>query len=244
MKQKKRLTIEQKKRYARQIKEIGETAQLKLLNSRVLIIGAGGLGSLISTYLVSAGIGTVGLMDSGKVEISNLNRQLLYNTKDLKKSKVNIAKKRLHELNPDVNINIYPIKCDKMNIKKFVYNYDFIVDATDDFKTKYIINDTCVKLKRPFSHAGVKGFFGQVFTYVPGHFCLRCIFPNRPKTIFKQGILGPTAGVLASIQAIEIIKYISQKGRCLKDNLLVIDLQSMEIKKQKVKKNKRCYCSS
>jgi len=240
-------TQEQLERYKRNInlKEIGLIGQEKILNAKVLIIGAGGLGSSASLYLAALGIGTLGIVDKDKVELSNLQRQIIHNTLDLDKPKVISAKEKITNLNPDINVITYDQKITKDNIMDILINYNFIIDATDNFETKFLINDACVSLKKPFSHGGVLGFEGQTFTYTPGNTCYRCIFKEPPpkkimKDSSKNGILGSTPGLLGIIQATEALKYITNCGELLINKLLVFDLRNMDFRTVKLKKDNKC----
>ncbi len=238
-------------RYRRQIilPEIGEKGQEKLRQSKVLIIGLGGLGSPTALYLAAAGVGTLGLADFDQVEESNLNRQIIHTTDDIGKDKVLSAKKKITALNPEVNIKTYVEKLDLSNIEKIIQEYDFVIEATDNIESKFIINDLCVKYKKPFSHAGIDGFKGQTLTVVPGSACLRGFFEGMPFGAVKDkgkdkneggeiGVLGSVPGVLGAIQATEAIKFIIQRGELLLNQLLVVDLLNMEFKKIKFNKNK------
>lgn len=233
---------EQSERYARHIilKEVGEEGQEKLLKSRVLIIGAGGLGSPAAMYLGAAGIGTIGIADADEVDLSNLQRQIIYTTKDVGKAKVSSAKERINAINPEVKVNAYHEFINDDNIKGLIREYDFIIDATDNFSSKFLINDACVIEKRPFSHAGIMRFQGQLMTYVPGKGpCYRCVFHNPPPedmvpNAAQAGIIGAMAGVIGSMQAMEAVKYIVGAGDLLTDFLLTYDALKMEFRKIKL----------
>ncbi len=240
-------TDEQLERYSRQIilKDVGGSGQEKLLNARILIIGAGGLGSPAALYLAAAGVGTIGIVDSDKVDLSNLQRQILHFTDDVNKNKVDSAKETMNALNPDVNILTFHEKVDSSNIKDLVKDYDFIIDGTDNFPAKFLINDACVMLGKPFSHAGVLRFDGQTMTHLPGKTCYRCVFLKPPPaglvpSCKEAGILGAVVGILGTIQATETLKYILNTGELLTDSILVVDALDMEINKVKVKKNPDC----
>ncbi len=240
-------TDEQLERYSRQIilKDVGGLGQEKLLNAKILIIGAGGLGSPAALYLAAAGVGTIGIVDSDKVDLSNLQRQILHFTDDVNKNKVDSAKETMNALNPDVNILTFHEKVDSSNIKDLVKDYDFIIDGTDNFPAKFLINDACVMLGKPFSHAGVLRFDGQTMTYLPEKACYRCVFLKPPPaglvpSCKEAGILGAVVGILGTIQATETLKYILNKGELLTDYLLIINALNMEIWKVKVKRNPDC----
>ena len=197
------LTPEQLERYSRNIVlgEVGRQGQEKLLNSKVLIIGAGGLGSSCTLYLAAAGIGTLTIIDNDKVELSNLQRQILHSTQDIESKKVVSAKKKINVLNPNIKVITHHERVGTHNIRDFIEDNDFVVDASDNFSTKFLINDACVLMKKPYSHAGVIQFGGQTLTYTPGCTCYRCIFDSPPPegtylSPAEAGILGSVAGLL------------------------------------------------
>ncbi len=244
------LTDKEREKYARHLalKEIGETGQEKLLNAKILIIGTGGLGSPASAYLAAAGIGTLGLVDFDKVELSNLQRQIIHMTKNIGKPKLLSAKETLSNINPDINIITYNEYLGHNNITDIIndINYDFILDCTDNFESKFLINDACVALKKPFSHGGVISFRGQTMTYIPGKGpCYRCVFVNPPldgavPTSKQVGIIGTSPGVIGTIQATEAIKCILHIGNPLAEHLLIYDGLKMEFRKIKISKRKGC----
>lgn len=234
------------KRYNRQIvvPGIGLFGQQKLAEAKVLIIGAGGLGAAAGFYLGAAGIGTIGIADCDKVELSNLQRQIWHFTTDLGKPKVNSAKSKLKKLNPELKIKTYPEKITAKNIKKIITDYDIVLDCTDNFETKFVINDGCVALEKPFVHAGVNRFVGQCLTSLPGTACYRCLFSGPPQSSAvdpaKLGIVGSVAGTLGMIQATEAIKYIIGQGELLTNKLLTVDLLTMEFRKIELTKDPGC----
>ena len=222
------MKVQDLERYSRQlmISEIGEVGQRKLKNSKVLIIGAGGLGSPVAYYLCAAGIGTIGIADGDIVEISNLQRQILHSEETLAQKKVHSAKIALEKLNSNVIIQTFPFSVDDTNILSLIKEYDIIVDATDRFENKFLINDACVLAKKPYVHGGIHGFKGQLFTYIPSKGpCYRCIFEDIPKNIsdFPIPVLGAVAGVIGSLQAIESIKYILDMESLLVGKILTFD---------------------
>lgn len=232
----------QKERYSRHIviDEIGESGQKQLLNAKVLIIGAGGLGSPSAMYLAAAGVGTIGIADADRVDLSNLQRQIMHSYNDFNKPKVQSAGETLSLINSDVKINEHYTFIDETNIEEIIENYDFIIDAADNFSTKFLINDACVKLRKPFSHAGVIRFNGQLMTYVPecGP-CYRCIFNEPPPdnevlNCSQAGVIGAMCGVIGSLQAMEAVKYITGVGELLTGSLLVCDAMTMEFRKVKL----------
>ena len=238
------MTDEQMKRYSRHIilKEVGAKGQKKLLNSSVLIIGAGGLGAPAALYLAAAGVGTIGIVDADKVDLSNLQRQIIHTTDDLDIPKVQSAKETMESINPDVTVNTYRMFVDSSNIRVLIREYDFIIDGTDNFPAKFLINDACVLEKKPFSHAGIIRFQGQTMTYVPGEGpCYRCVFKNPPPndavpTCKQAGVIGAMAGTIGTIQAMEAIKYIIGKGDLLTGYLLTYDALKMDFRKIKLPK--------
>ncbi len=240
-------TEEQIIRYSRNIilKEVGGEGQKKLLQSKVLIIGAGGLGSPILLYLAAAGIGTLGIIDSDLVDLSNLQRQIIHFTPDINKPKVESAKNKIEQLNPDVKIVTYNERLTSKNILEIIKDYDFIIDGTDNFPTKFLVNDACVMNNKPFSHAGILRFEGQTFTYTPGNMCYRCIFKEPPPkgvvpTCSEAGILGAVAGVIGTIQAVEALKYILNKGELLTNKLLTFNALTTQFREIKLKRNNNC----
>ncbi|MGD9201166.1 MAG: HesA/MoeB/ThiF family protein [Chitinispirillia bacterium] len=244
---------EQLQRYKRNIllKGMGKKGQERLLESKVIIIGAGGLGSSAIYYLASAGVGTIGIVDSDIVDLTNLQRQIIHSTDDLNTTKVESAKSKINKLNPDVNVVVYNERATKSNICDFITNYRFIIDATDNFSSKYLLNDACYFENKPYSHAGVLGFNGQTMTVIPGTTsCLRCLLPKIPSPDAasgsdKLGILGAVAGMMGAIQASEAIKYLTGMGKLLANRLLVIDAMEMTFRSLTIKKNTKCpLCGS
>ena len=236
---------EQLERYSRHIilKEIGVKGQQKLLDSKVLIIGAGGLGAPAALYLAAAGVGTIGIVDADEVDLSNLQRQVIHSTNDIGKAKVKSAKESMEAINPDVKVNTYRKFVDSSNIMDLIKDYDFVIDGTDNFPAKFLINDACVMAKKPFSHAGIIRFKGQLMTYVPGQGpCYRCVFKNPPPkdavpTCKQAGVVGAMGGVIGSLQAMEAIKYIIGKGELLTGKLLTYDALKMEFRTIKLPDN-------
>lgn len=224
-------TDEQIERYSRHIilKEIGIKGQKKLLAAKVLIIGAGGLGAPVAMYLAAAGVGTIGIADADDVDLSNLQRQIIHSTADVGKPKVQSAKETIQAMNPDVVVNTYRTFVDSTNIRELIRGYDFIIDGTDNFPAKFLINDACVMEKKPFCHAGIIRFKGQLMTYIPGQGpCYRCVFKDPPPkdavpTCKQAGVIGAMGGVIGSLQAMEAIKYITGVGQNLTGRLLTYD---------------------
>jgi adenylyltransferase/sulfurtransferase len=243
-----RLTAEQIERYSRQIlvPDLGGTAQMHLCDSHVLVIGAGGLGSPAAFYLAAAGVGTLGIIDSDKVELSNLQRQILHATKTIGQAKVDSAKVTLTELNPDVEIKTYPFRFDDSNGAKIAAEYNFIVDGSDNYETKFLVNDIAVRLGIPFSHAGIVRLQGQTMTVIPGQSaCYRCLFQAPPPAeeilnCQASGILGAVAGTLGTIQATEAIKYLVGLEGLLTDRLLIYDAKTLKFREVEVERDPRC----
>lgn len=237
-------TDEQLERYSRHIilKEVGIKGQKKLQEGKVLIIGAGGLGSPAAMYLAAAGVGTIGIADADVVDLSNLQRQILHGTEDLGRPKVLSAKESMERMNPDVKVNTYHTFVMSDNIRELIREYDFIIDGTDNFPAKFLINDACVMEGKPFCHGGIIRFKGQLMTYVPGQGpCYRCIFQSPPPkdavpTCKQAGVIGAVAGVIGCLQAMEAVKYLIGVGDLLVGRLLTYDALSMEFRTIKLPK--------
>ena len=236
------LTEEQKQRYSRHIllDDIGIDGQQKISNAKVLIIGTGGLGSPIALYLAAAGIGTIGLIDGDVVDLSNLQRQIIHTTQDLNVPKVISAKEKINKLNPDVQVVTYQHLFTAENALSIISDFDFVVDATDNFATKFLINDACVIAKKPFSHGGILRYQGETMTYVPGAACYRCLFHSSPPQPPAAGILGAIAGMLGTIQAAEILKYFTGVGDLLTNKLLTFNAKTMDFSKMNTKPSVGC----
>ncbi|AFI06165.1 HesA/MoeB/ThiF family protein [Helicobacter cetorum] len=240
------LSQPQKERYLRHImlEDVGEEGQLKLLESSVLVIGAGGLGSVVLMYLCATGIGRIGIVDFDKVDLSNLQRQIIHSQDFLNQSKVSSAKARLNTLNADVKTETFEERFNASNALSLIEPYDFIIDATDNFNAKFLINDACVLAHKPYSHAGVLKYRGQSMSVLPSSACLACVFDRPPKKelnpIFKAGLFGVLPGVLGCIQASEAIKYFLGIKTLLTNTLLTADIKTMDFKKVQVMKNPEC----
>lgn len=242
------LSGDQTIRYSRHfpVPEIGREGQEKLLLSKVLIIGAGGLGSPVSLYLAAAGVGTIGIVDGDEVELSNLQRQILHGTSDLGRAKVESAAETLHELNPEVHVVPYHMIADEDSLNRIVADYDFVLECTDSFESKFMINDVCVRAGKPFCHASVIRFYGEVLTWVPGQGpCYRCIYHDIPArgaalTAKEAGVLGASAGVIGCLQAAEAVKYLLGAGELLTGQLLTCDLLDMEFQKIPIRQDSAC----
>ena len=244
-----RLTTEQIERYSRQIMvpDIGGKGQIHLREARVLVIGAGGLGSPAAFYLTAAGVGTLGIVDPDTVELSNLQRQILHATPDIGKQKVESAKTKLNGLNPDVEVKTYPVRFDNDNGADIAAGYNFIVDGSDNFDTKFLVNDVAIRLGIAFSHAGIVRLQGQTMTVLPGKTaCYRCLFHAPPPAeeilnCQQAGILGAVAGTLGTIQATEAVKYLAgfEEG-LLTDRLLTYDAKMMKFHSIEITRNPQC----
>jgi len=223
----------------------GAEAQLKLLQAKVLLVGAGGLGSPAALYLAAAGVGTIGVVDGDTVSVSNLQRQVLHTTPDEGRPKVDVARERLTALNPDVNVRTYELFLNEANAPALMEGYDFVIDATDNFDTKYIVNDACVKQGKAFTMGGISAYSGQLMTHVPGTACYRCLFPEPPapdevETCAQVGVLGPVAGILGTVQATECLKYLTGVGQLLTNTLLTFDALTMQWHRFEIKRNADC----
>jgi len=241
-------TEEQIERYSRHIilKEVGGRGQLRLLQGKVLIIGAGGLGSPVALYLAAAGVGTIGIADADVVAISNLQRQVIHATPDLGKPKVESAREKMEAINPDVTVVTHQTWISAENIMEIIHDYDFVIDGTDNFAAKFLINDACVMAGKPYSHGGVLHFIGQTMTVIPGESpCYRCIFPEPPPpdaipTCAQAGVLGVLPGVIGTIQATEAIKYLLGVGKLLTGRLLVYDAEGLDFYTSPIARQKKC----
>jgi len=228
------------------LEEIGAEGQERLRNGKVLIIGAGGLGSPAALYLAAAGVGTLGIADADTVELSNLNRQILHGTPDIGSEKVLSAQRKLAALNAGVKVVTYRCMVTSDNIAGIFPDYDFIIDATDNFDAKFLINDTCIRLGKAFSHGGVLRYHGQTITVLPHSSpCYRCIFPEPPSddvanSCSRDGILGVVPGIIGTIQACEALKYLLGIGSLLTGRLLTCDTLSMRCREIGVAGNPAC----
>jgi len=238
-------------RYSRQIilKNIGIIGQKKIINSKVLIVGAGGLGCPIADLLTRSGIGLIGVIDFDKVSLSNIHRQTLYTTKDIGKYKVKVLKKKLNLINKEIKVKIYNKKADDKNLKNIINKYDVVVDGSDNFKTKFLLNKFSLKFKKKLVVGAISKFDGHIFTFdfnkknIP---CLRCFYQTEPSDQFlnceSEGILGSTASIVGSIQANEVLKIILGIGKNLKSNIFILDFLNLNFRKVLFKKRKNCIC--
>ncbi len=239
-------------RFSRQIilKEVGSLGQKKIIQSKVLIIGMGGLGCSVAEFLTRAGIGSLGIVDSDNVELSNLHRQSLYDLGDLKKSKVSAALNKLKKINSETRITCYKIRINKNNFNKIIKNYDYIIDGSDNFKTKFLINDFCLKSKKIFISGAISKFDGHIFTFNfknKKNPCLRCFFQENEISddvlnCEFEGVLGTVAGIIGTIQANEVLKQVLNIGKNLNGFILILDLLNLNFRKVKLNKRKKCLC--
>ena len=241
------MTPAQQRRYSRHLilDGIGREGQERLLESRVLIVGAGGLGSPVALYLAAAGVGTLGLADGDMVSLSNLQRQVMHRTADTSTPKVDSAERAIHDLNPDVKVEKYPFYLDEDSILDVVRHYDFVIDGTDNFAIKYLINDACLMAGKAFCMGGISRFTGQLMTHVPGTACYRCLFPEpvapgEAETCAVTGVLGSIAGICGTLQATEAIKYLTGAGQLLTDSLLTFDALTMQFSHLSFQRHPAC----
>ena len=240
-------------RFSRQIvlKDIGILGQKKILSAKVLVVGIGGLGCPAVEFLTRAGIGSLGIVDYDKVSLSNLHRQSLYEKSDIGKSKVLIVKKKLRRINSNTKIQSYNLKLNNINFKKIINKYDYIVDGSDNFKTKFLLNDFCLKYKKFLVSGAISKFDGHIFSFdfknkkTP---CLRCFFQETEPSddllnCESEGILGTVAGIVGTIQANEILKKILNIGTSLNGYILILNLLDLSFRKVKVNKYKKCICN-
>ena len=248
---KKQLNKDLIERFSRQIilKDIGILGQKKILTSKVLIIGVGGLGCSVAEFLTRAGVGILGIVDDDKISISNIHRQSLYETPDVKKIKVHTVKKKLNKINPNTKVKDYNLKINNLNFKKIIKEYDYIVDGSDNFKTKFLLNDICLKSKKILITGAISKFDGHVFKFdfknkkLP---CLRCFYQESEisddlLSCEFEGILPTVAGTIGTIQANEVLKEILGIGKNLNNFILIVDLLNLNFRKVKINKKKIVY---
>ncbi|MDC0436253.1 HesA/MoeB/ThiF family protein [Candidatus Pelagibacter sp.] len=239
-------------RYSRQIilKNIGIIGQKKILSSKVLIVGAGGLGCPAAEFLSRAGIGKIGIVDDDKINLSNIHRQSLYQTSDVGKPKVKIVKNKIKLINPNTKVNIYKLRLNNNNFKEIIKDYDYIIDGSDNFKTKFLLNDFCLKFNKFLVTGAISKFDGHIFTFnfknkkTP---CLRCFFQESSISddllnCESEGILGTIAGIIGTIQANEILKQVLNIGKNLNGFIMILDLLNLSFRKVKINKRKNCLC--
>lgn len=234
-------------RYNRNIlvPEVGIKGQKKLSDAKVLVCGAGGLGSTVIVNLASLGVGHIGIIDNDTVELSNLNRQYIHNLSSLKHPKTDSAKAWVQNYNRDIQTETFKIRLDKKNYIDIVAKYDILADCFDSFESKFLLNDISLKMQKPLIHAGVTEFSGQVMTIIPNKSaCLRCIFPDANlDACVAKGVVSPAVSLIASVQSMEILKLIINKGSLLTNKILSIDGLNARFKVLNVKKNSACECN-
>ena len=238
-------------RYSRQIvlKDVGPVGQKKIIKSRVLVVGAGGLGCPVIDYLSRAGVGNIGIIDHDKVNISNIHRQSLYNSKDIGKFKVSVLKKKIKLINPQVKIKTFKEKIEKKNIERIFKNYDFIIDGSDNFKTKFLLNEYSLKYKKILIVGAISKMDGHIFTFDfrnRNDPCLKCFYQTEPSDEILncefEGILGPVAGIVGSIQAVEVLKKILRIGDKSNKKIFILDLNKLNFRNVEFKKKTNCIC--
>lgn len=241
-------TEEQIERYSRHIilPEVGGKGQKKINESKMIVLGAGGLGSPSIMYLAAAGVGTLGIVDSDKVDLSNLQRQIIHSTKDIDRDKTESAERVVGQLNPDIEVRTYQTRLCADNITDMISDYDVVLDGTDNFTTRFLVNDACYFLKKPLVHAAILRFDGQVMTIIPDEGpCYRCLFKEPPPAgtvpnCQQAGILGVVAGTVGTLQATEALKVVLGKGNLLKGRLLVYDALDMRFRTVKARQDPKC----
>lgn len=240
----KRTLMFNKERYNRNIllKEIGEGGQKNLLDSKVLIAGAGGLGSTVIANLASLGVGNLGIIDNDKLELSNLNRQYIHKFDNIGKNKVDSAKDWINKFNPDINVEIYQTRLDESNYKDIISGYDLIIDCFDSYKSKFLLNKITIENNKNLIHGGVTEFYGQVMVIMPNKTaCLSCLIPEiNPEAYVIKGVISPAVSTIASIQSMEAVKILLGIGTPLINQLLTYDGLKMEFKKINIQKNPNC----
>ena len=241
------MTEEQIRRYSRHLilPEVGGAGQRKLLNSRVVLIGAGGLGSPVALYLAAAGVGTLGIVDFDVVDLSNLQRQILHHGHDVGRPKVQSALDTIGDLNPDVKVIPYQEALSSENVRRIFADFDVVVNGCDNFPTRYLVNDACVFLGKPMVDGSIFKFEGQATVFLPGHGCYRCLYPAPPPpgvvpSCAEAGVLGVVCGVIASIQGVETIKLLLGLGEPLVGRLVFFDALAMEFRQVKYRRDPAC----
>ena len=242
-----KISLSQFRRFEKQIilKKVGLAGQKKILSANVLILGLGGLGCPLLTYLAASGVGKIGIVDFDKVEISNLNRQTLFSTSDVGKLKVKQAKKAIHRLNKNIKVVPFEKKLTSKNIDNILKKFDIICDGTDNYKTRYLINDYCVKNKKILITSAISKFDGHLmsFNFKKKGPCYRCFMPNPPdfeNNCQTEGIFSPVAGIMGTLQANEVLKCILNKKNNLTNHILIFDAFKTELRKSKILVNRNC----
>ncbi len=238
-------------RYSKQIvlKNVGILGQKKITLSKVFIVGAGGLGCPIADLLCRAGVGEIGIIDNDKISLSNLNRQTLFNTSEINKYKVDVLKKKLRDINPLVKVNKYRKRINENNINNLISNYHIIVDASDNFQTKFLLNEKSFKLKKKLVVGAISRYDGHIFVFDfknNKNACLKCFYQEKPSDEIlncdDEGILGTTANIVGSLQANEVLKLILGSNNVLKNSILILDTLNLKIRLVKFKKIRKCIC--
>ena len=249
---KKNINKNQIERYSRQIvlKDVGIVGQKKIINTKVLIVGAGGLGCPLADYLSRSGVGTIGIADFDRINLSNIHRQNLYDSKDIGKYKVDVIKKKIKLINPLTKIKTYKKKINDKNLNNIIKKFDIVVDGSDNFKTKFLLNKYSIKHKKILIIGAISKFEGHVFTFdfkdkkTP---CLKCFYQSEPSDEIlnceSEGIFGPVAGIIGNIQANEVLKKILKIGSDLKKKILIINLLTLDFRKVTFEKKKNCSCT-
>ncbi len=231
--------------------QIGKAGQEKLLSARVLVVGAGGLGSPLLLYLAAAGIGTIGIVDNDKVELSNLQRQVLHETGDIGTAKTQSASDAIFDLNPDIKVNRHQVRLEDENISGILKDYDIVADCSDNSATRFLLNDSCYKNGKTLVSAAIAGFSGQLSTFKAylgdPHPCYRCIYPDVPPTCdgpdcSVSGVLGSVAGIMGTWQSAEVVKEVLNIGISLSGHLILFDALAANMRKVKVRRNRTCLC--
>ena len=241
-------TDEQIERYSRHIilPEVGGAGQQKMLEARIILLGAGGLGSPAAYYLAAAGIGNLGIVDFDQVDLSNLQRQIIHSTERIGMLKTESAKKTIQALNPDVNVTLYNEKIDSSNILSIIKDYDYVVDGSDNFPTRYLVNDACVMENKTLIHGSIYRFEGQVTVFKPNSGpCYRCLYPEPPPpgmspNCQEGGVLGVLAGIVGNLQVVEVLKLILGIGEPLVGKLLIYDALKTEFRNLNLRKDASC----
>ncbi len=241
------LTPDQVKRYSRHIimNDVGSSGQRKLMQSKALIVGAGGLGSPSAIYLALAGVGTVGIVDFDVVEVSNLQRQILHHTSDVGRPKLESAKDNIAAYNPDVNVVMHGDRLESDNAMEVISQYDLVINGADNFATRYLVNDACYLAGKPLVDGSILIFDGQATVFIPGEGCYRCLFPSPPPpgmvpNCAEAGVLGALTGLVGSIQATEALKLFLGIGENLSSRLLLVDALSMNFREVRLRRNPAC----
>ena len=238
-------------RYSRQIilKDVGPIGQKRILTSKVLVVGAGGLGCPVIDYLSRAGVGNIGVIDNDKVDISNIHRQSLYNIKDIGRFKVSAVKQKIELINPQIKIKTFKQRLEKKNIEKVLKEYDLIVDGSDNFKTKFLLNKYCIIYKKTLIVGAISKMDGHIFTFNfenKNDPCLKCFYQTEPSDEILnceyEGILGPVAGIVGNIQAIEVLKKILEISNKSNKEILILDFKKLNFRKVEFKKKANCVC--